>query len=121
MDPIAFEVPPINRRERIPAAAIEDVVSQISDRFNPQKIILFGSYAYGQPHPDSDVDLLVIMDTSLSGVQQSIKILQAVQYRFGIDLLVYTPTFLEQRLAIGDPFVNEIINNGKVVYESAGV
>lgn len=101
-------------------AAIEDVVDQIAARFHPQQIILFGSYAYGKPRPESDVDLLVVMDTQLSAVQQAIKILTSIDYRFGLDLLVYTPQHLAQRLAIGDPFIQEILQLGTVVYESPG-
>ena len=67
MESAALNVPPLNTRQRIPIAAIEDVVGQIVARFQPEKIILFGSFAYGHPHPESDVDLLVVMDTQLSG------------------------------------------------------
>jgi len=101
-------------------AAIEDVVNQIATRFHPQQIILFGSYAYGNPRPDSDVDILVIMETQMSGVQQSIRILKSINYLFGLDLLVYTPENLAHRIAIGDPFIKEITQRGKVVYASPG-
>jgi uncharacterized protein len=120
MSEIALNVPPVNRRERIPMIAIEDVVNQIAGRFYPQRIILFGSYAYGRPGPESDVDLLVVMDTPLSGVKQSVQILQSIRYRFGLDLLVYTPQRLAQRLELGDPFLKEITGRGKVMYESPG-
>lgn len=70
-------VPPINKRKRIPRAAINDVVRQIAEKFNPEKIILFGSYAYGKPTQVSDVDLLVVMKTNLRESQQEIAILKA--------------------------------------------
>ena len=60
------------------------------------------------------------MDTRLSEVQQAVQILQAIHYRFGLDLLVKTPQRLAQRLELGDPFLTEIIEQGKVLYESAG-
>jgi predicted nucleotidyltransferase len=116
----ACSVLPVTQRDRIPEVAIEDVVQQIADGFRPRRIILFGSYAYGQPGPESDVDLLVIMHHSMSESRQAIQILKAISYRFGLDLLVYTPEHLEQRLSLGDPFVKEIMTRGKVVYESPG-
>ena len=118
MSDIALSVPPITMRDRIPFNAIEDVVQQIAARFHPLRIILFGSYAYGKPRPESDVDLMVVMETPLSEMRQSVEILKATSYRFGLDLLVYTPHRLAQRLEWGDPLVQEIITLGKVMYES---
>jgi predicted nucleotidyltransferase len=119
MEIAALRVPPITSRERIPPEAIDSVVQQIIENFNPKKVILFGSYAYGQPRPDSDLDLLIIMKTSLSGVKQAVEISRQIQYRFGLDLLVYTPERLDQRINWGDPFLIEIVSRGKVLYESA--
>ncbi len=120
MNEIALSVPPITERDRIPFAAIEDVVQQIVVRFHPLRIILFGSYAYGKPRPDSDVDLMVVMETPLNETRQAVEILKATSYRFGLDLLVYTPQRLAQRLEWGDPFVQDILAQGKVLYESPG-
>ncbi|MCU0487006.1 MAG: nucleotidyltransferase domain-containing protein [Anaerolineales bacterium] len=120
MGDIALSVPPITVRDRIPFAAIQDVVEQIAGHFKPIRIILFGSYAYGQPKPESDVDLLVIMDTPLNETQQAVEILKTIAYRFGLDLLVYTPQHLQQRLEWGDPFLREIVDHGKVLYASTG-
>ena len=64
------------------------------------------------------MDLLVIMDTPVKETQQAICILQAISYHFGLDLLVYTPQRLAQRLALGDPFIQEITRRGKVMYAS---
>ena len=85
---MAIYVPLITERERIPAEAIEDVVQQIIKKFNPLKIILFGSYAHGNPRPESDVDLLILMDTKLRPIQQEIEICRNITYDFGLDLLV---------------------------------
>lgn len=120
MSDTALSVPPITIRDRIPQAAIEDVVQQIVDLFHPLRIILFGSYAYGKPHPESDVDLIVVMETKLSETRQAVEILRSISYLFGLDLIVYTPQRLAQRLEWGDPFVREIVNRGKVLYESPG-
>ena len=91
---------------------------QIAQKFQPHKIILFGSYARGDFRPESDVDLLVVIDTSLKEVRQAIEICQQIEYDFGMDLLVKTPQVLAERIALGDSFLREIIRDGKVVYES---
>jgi predicted nucleotidyltransferase len=113
-----IRVPTIPNRTRIPQATIHSLVEQISILFHPQKIILFGSYAYGTPRPESDVDLLVVMDTQLSEIEQAAVICRAIPYRFGLDLVVYTPQHLAQRLEWGDSFLREIMQNGIVLYES---
>jgi uncharacterized protein len=78
---------------------IDEIARQIVEHFHPQKIILFGSYAYGAPRPESDVDLLVVMDTPLRTIQQAQKIRQHLDPLFGLDLVVYTPENLAKRLA----------------------
>ena len=62
------KVPTIDKRKRIPQKAIDQVVEQIVEKFKPQKIILFGSYARGNPRPESDMDMLVVMETKLKDV-----------------------------------------------------
>ena len=114
----ALKVPPITMRSRISAEAIQDVVDQIVQQFQPLRVVLFGSYASGQTHPESDVDLLVVMHTPLRESEQAIQILQKINYRFGLDLIVHTPENLAQRLDWGDSFLREITHKGKVMYES---
>ncbi len=116
---VAVNVPTIDKRERIPQDAIDDVVRQIVEKFKPQKIILFGSYARGNPRPESDVDLLVVMDTPLREVQQAIQICQQIGYRFGLDLIVHTPNHLAERVKMGDWFLRDVLKEGKVLYESS--
>jgi len=72
------KIPNVNERRRIPMRAIRAVAKQIADTFHPDKIILFGSYAYGKPRPESDVDLLVIMDTPLRNREQAAQIARAI-------------------------------------------
>jgi len=115
---MALKIPTIDQRIRIPDAAIKDVVRQIIEKFKPQRIILFGSYASGIPHPESDVDLLVIMDTPLRESEQAYQICREIDYLFGLDLLVITPERLQQRLEWGDSFLKEITQQGVVLYES---
>ena len=114
----ALAVATVDKRRRIPQAAINEIVRQIVAKFRPHKIIFFGSYAYGTPRPESDVDLLVVMETPLREAQQAIQICQQIDYLFGLDLLVYTPRNLAQRLAWGDSFLREVMERGKVLYES---
>jgi predicted nucleotidyltransferase len=114
----AVKVPPLGRRKRIPPRAIDQVVDQIAAKFKPQKIILFGSYARGNPHPESDVDLLVVMETPLPEVQQAIQICQQIEYRFGLDLIVHTPKHLAGRLKMGDWFLRDALREGRVLYEA---
>jgi predicted nucleotidyltransferase len=99
-------------------AAIRALAQRIVDRFQPEKIILFGSYAYSHPKPESDVDLLVIMETSLRSRQQRLEISRALSPRpFPLDIVVRAPQEVAQRLALGDAFLSEIISRGKVLYE----
>lgn len=112
-----IEVPTIDERERIPQEAIDEVVRQIAEEFRPEKIILFGSYARGNPRPESDVDLLVVMDTAQRETKQAIQICQKIQYKFGIDLIVRTPQNLKKRLENDDWFLRDILKEGMVVYE----
>lgn len=91
----------------------------IFDEFKPDKIILFGSYTYGKPQNDSDVDLLVVLPYEGSSFRKTWEILNKIQPKFAIDLLVRTPVEIEQRLAWNDFFIREIIEKGKVIYEFA--
>jgi predicted nucleotidyltransferase len=88
----------------------------VAERFDPEKIILFGSYGYGEPHEDSDVDLLVIMPAR-NQMDQAVRIRLAIPVSFPLDLLVRTPETLRRRLAEGDSFLREIVTRGKVLYE----
>jgi len=103
----------------VPMAAIRRYARQIVDWFHPDKIVLFGSYAYGSPTQDSDVDLLVVMPTR-NQVEQAVRIDEAIEERdFPLDLFVRTPKTLENRLRWGDSFLQEIVTRGKVLYEKA--
>jgi predicted nucleotidyltransferase len=101
---------------RITRTAIAKLARQIVERFQPDRIILFGSHAYGEPDGDSDVDLLVIMPAK-NMVNQAAKIRLALDYDFPLDLIVRTPEYLQERLKMDDWFVREILSRGKVLYE----
>ncbi|MEK7328914.1 MAG: nucleotidyltransferase domain-containing protein, partial [Chloroflexota bacterium] len=93
-------------------------VRRIARRLRPEKIILFGSYAYGKPTPDSDVDLLVVMKTQAASVDRFLAVSQLLIPRpFPVDILVRTPQEIARALKKGDFFVEEIVLQGKVLYE----
>lgn len=115
---MSLVAPTVDVRSRIPDSIIQELVARIVDGFKPQRIILFGSYASDMPSPESDVDLLVVMETPLRETQQALMIRQHINPLFGVDILVYKPTRLEERLRLGDSFLKEIIAKGIVVHES---
>jgi predicted nucleotidyltransferase len=100
----------------IPLRVIRRFARQVAERFGPDKIILFGSYAYGTPHADSDVDLLVIMPAR-NEIDQAFKIRCAVPTQFPMDLIVLKPRNVNWRLAERESFLTEIMTKGKVLYE----
>jgi predicted nucleotidyltransferase len=92
-------------------------VNQIVKNYNPKMIILFGSYVNGDPTPESDVDMLVIFDTVKSTKLLSSKISLSLEHTFPLDIIVKTQEQINKRLQIGDYFIEDIINSGKVIYE----
>lgn len=112
--------------KRIRRSQIRQACQAITKQFAPEKIILFGSYAYGTPHADSDIDFLVVMPFTGSPFRQASKILGQIVQAVGVlplDLLVRTPEQVQERLQLGDRFMQEITERGKVLYEAdhAGV
>ena len=96
-------------------ATCDDIVRE----FAPLQVILFGSYAYGTPTEDSDVDLLVVMDVPESEThRQASKIWQRIPYRFSMDLLVRSPKEIAYRVSHNDWFLREILEKGNVLYKS---
>ena len=104
----------------IPRSEIKSYCDAIAREFKPEKIILFGSYAYGTPTEDSDVDLMVVMPRNRSrGVRMSLKIRERLESTFPMDLLVRTPAEIRKRLSWRDCFIEEVINKGQVMYEAS--
>ena len=91
---------------------------RIAEEFKPRRIILFGSYAYGKPTVDSDVDILVVMRSNGHPVDQSLDIRSRFHPGFPLDLLVYSPDELRRRMAREDFFLREITERGKVLYDA---
>ncbi len=102
---------------KIKEEEIQHLIDSIVKNFHPQKIILFGSYAWGKPEPDSDVDLLIILKTR-NTLDTAVSIRQVIEHRFPVDIIVKTPKQVERRLKAGDSFISEIIKKGKVIYEA---
>src|SRR5688500_12319624 len=101
----------------VPMRVIRRFTRQVAERFHPDRIILFGSHAYGTPHADSDVDILVVMPCR-SQLDQVVKIRRAIPAPFPMDLIVRTPHNLGWRLNEGESFHTEIVTKGKVLYEA---
>lgn len=101
----------------IAARNIQKFVEKVVDQFHPERVVLFGSYAYGQPTEDSDVDLLVVMPHDGPAALQAARIRQTVRAGFPLDLIVRSPETIRKRLAMGDFFVEDILGQGKVLYE----
>jgi predicted nucleotidyltransferase len=106
------------RGRDVPIAVIRRFVREVAKRFAPDKIILFGSHAYGEPHADSDVDILVVMPAR-NEIDQAVRIDRVIDPLFPLDLMVCNPRTITWRLKEGDSFLREIMTKGKVLYEKA--
>src|SRR3989442_3247676 len=99
----------------VPMRLIRRFARQVAERFQPDKIILFGSYAYGTPHADSDVDILVVMPAR-NQLDHAFKIHWTLLPPFALDIIVRTPKNLLWRLEERVSFHTEIVSKGKVLY-----
>jgi predicted nucleotidyltransferase len=97
---------------------IQEYAQRLGEELLPQRVILFGSYAYGQPTPDSDVDLLVIAPVEGNTVARAVEIQLKLRPSFPLELLVRSPEKVQERLEMGDGFMREILTKGKVLYEA---
>jgi len=103
------------------AESLPDAIDRIVENAGPERIVLFGSYAYGNPTADSDVDLLVIMQTDATSAERSWAISKLLLPRpFPVDILVRTPDEVRQSLLKGDPFLTKVLEDGLVLYERSG-
>ena len=102
----------------IQKSEIREYVRKLAKEFNPERVILFGSCAYGKPTEDSDVDLLVIMNHGKrKNVDQAIDIDRRIDYSFPLDLLVRSPAEIKRRVALNDVFLLSVLKRGRIMYE----
>jgi poly(A) polymerase Pap1 len=105
-------------RRREALTQIKQISEQIAREFKPEKIILFGSYAYGIPRQGSDIDWLVIMPFEGRHRAQTVKIHERLDTWLPLDLLVRRPEEIAERIEMGDTFIRKIVERGKVLYDS---
>jgi predicted nucleotidyltransferase len=98
---------------------IQELVDRIRLRYQPKQVILFGSYAYGEPTADSDVDLLILLPEYERAISKAVEILREMEPHFAVDVVVRTPEQYRQRIAQGDHFLRDIANRGKILYDAA--
>lgn len=99
-------------------AYIRKLCKRIAEAYHPEKIILFGSHAYGKPTPESDVDLLIVMDYEGRPIEQILKIRRELDIVTPVDLLVRTPEDVKRRVKEGDMFMRLVVERGKIMYEA---
>lgn len=100
---------------------ISEMVGKIVATYDPLKIILFGSYAYGEPDMDSDIDLFIVKETDERPIDRRVSVRKIVSdrtRRIPFEPIVITQRELEERIRIGDQFINEILTKGEMLYEA---
>jgi predicted nucleotidyltransferase len=115
--PFPFPAKRVYSGANVPMRVIRRYARAIADEFHPDKIILFGSYAYGTPTEDSDVDLLVVMPAR-NQHDHAVRIRLRLSAPFPLDLLVRTPKEMKWRLEEVESFTTTIVTMGKVLYEN---
>ena len=104
----------------ISARHIEKYVDEVVRQFHPDRIVLFGSHAAGTTRKDSDVDLLVVMRHKGAAAEQAARIRRRIRAGFPLDIVARSPAAIRKRLAMGDGFIRDILERGKVLHESHG-
>jgi predicted nucleotidyltransferase len=105
----------INKAKKI----LNNIVTRLKQDYDPEQIILFGSYAYGNPTDESDIDLLIVKDTQESVLERWVKVRKLVselRKGFAFSPIIVTPLELKRRLGKGDQFFEEIMKRGKKLY-----
>ncbi len=97
---------------------IFNIVEKIKDNYMPEKIVLFGSHAKGNPNPNSDIDLLIVKDSDFRRDERDIEIRDLLrEVKFPMDIFVYTPEEVNQFRSLKGSFINNIFKDGEVLYE----
>ncbi len=96
---------------------IERITAQLVAKYHPERIILFGSTARGEVHPDGDADFLIIKrDCPTLGADRIRELQRLIDRRIPVDFLVYRPDEFDRRVAMGDPFLKAVLQEGRVLY-----
>lgn len=96
---------------------IESITEQIIKKYDPEKIILFGSVARGEYDQANDLDFLIIkQDVPLYGIDRMRELDQLINRKVAADMLVYRPDEFEDRVQMGDPFIKTILREGRILY-----
>lgn len=99
---------------------VSEIIEKLKSKYKPLRVVLFGSYAYGTPTDDSDLDLFILKVTQKKWVDRFVQVKRIIynpDCKIPVSPLVYTPEELEDRLRIGDDFVKEIMEKGVLLYE----
>jgi predicted nucleotidyltransferase len=115
----AKEISPMLTVNKNTQEIIQNILKKLLADYAPQKVVLFGSYAYGNPDSDSDIDLLIIKETSERFLDRWVmvqRLLTGTHRSYPVETLVLTPQEVESRLAVGDQFIEEILQKGDVLY-----
>ncbi len=97
------------------------IADTIADSYKPDKIILFGSIARNEGNTDSDIDMLIIKNSNKKRpfrVKEVFESIRSINRQFPLDVIVYTPEEIQNRIALGDYFINRVLNEGRILYES---
>ena len=98
-------------------AEIQNITDQIINKYNPQKIILFGSAGRGEYDKVNDLDFLIIKDdVPLHGLARMRELDELIERNIAADMLIYRPEEFEDRIKLGDPFITTILKEGRVLY-----
>lgn len=93
------------------------ITKRIVAQYDPEKIILFGSYAWGKPNKDSDFDLFIVKKGKGNFLSEQNKVRRIIDGEIAADILIATPAEVKRKLTFGDFFFKEIIKKGKSVYD----
>lgn len=104
---------------------LEEIKQLLIIKYKAQKVVLFGSHAWGKPKKDSDFDLFIIKEVDKPRPAREQEIYQLLgrfmpDRNLSVDVIVHTPKETAKRLSLGDPFVTEVLQRGKVLYEQPG-
>lgn len=102
----------------VTARQIDEYVEEVVRLFQPERIVMFGSRVGGKPRADSDVDVLVVMRHAGASAEQAAKIRRRIRAGFPLDIIVRSPAAIRKRLAVGDGFIQEILEKGRVLHEA---